>query len=116
MGVLKPSLLQVYSFPEYMVLKNIRIFGFIENIESFISSIWLFDVFIMVSLANKKLIELFNDQIISISYIVMLTVFTTLVIIPNYNLILLIYYYGSLILFIITILLSIKKDYIQREI
>ena len=113
-GVLKPSLLTVYSFPEYMVLKNIKIFGFIENIENFISSVWLFDLFLMISLTNKKIIELFNDKIIGIFYIVSLSIFTTYIIIPNYNLILIIYYYASLILFIITILLSIKKKIISN--
>jgi len=114
-GVLKPSLLKVYSFPEYMVLKNIKVFGFIANIENVISSVWLFDLFIMMSLANKKIIELFDDYIISILYIIMLSIFTTLIILPNYNIILIIYYYASLVLFIITILLSIKKKIISNE-
>ena len=114
-GVLKPSLLKVYSFPEYMVLKNIKIFGFIENIENFMASVWLFDIFFMISLTNKKIISLLKDKLISIAYIVSLSLFTTLIIIPNYNVILIIYYYASLVLFIITILLSIKKRIISTE-
>lgn len=42
-------LLKIYSFPEYTVLRQIKILNFIENIENISSFIWYFDLFIMLS-------------------------------------------------------------------
>ena len=64
----------------------------------------------MISLANKKIYEIFNSKLLTFGYISMLTIFTSYIIIPNYNLVLIIYYYASLILLIITIILSIKSN------
>lgn len=42
-------LLKIYSFPEYTVLRQIKILNFIENIENISAFIWYFDLFIMLS-------------------------------------------------------------------
>lgn len=47
---LGPYLIKIYRFPEYMVLKQIKIFNFIEKIENLIGLIWFFDLFISASL------------------------------------------------------------------
>ena len=37
-------LIRIYSFPEYAVLKQIKILDFIENIENLSTFIWYFDI------------------------------------------------------------------------
>ncbi len=39
-------LLNIYSFPEYSVLKQIKVLKFIENVENISAFIWYFDLFI----------------------------------------------------------------------
>lgn len=39
-------LLKIYSFPEYSVLKQIKVLKFIENVENISAFIWYFDLFI----------------------------------------------------------------------
>ena len=42
-GVLGPTLANILRFPEYMTLKKLRIYNFIENIENILAFTWLFD-------------------------------------------------------------------------
>lgn len=55
-------MVNTYSYPEYSVLRKIKIYDFIENIENFISVSWLFDIFITLSLSSIKIKEIFNTQ------------------------------------------------------
>jgi len=48
-------LLKIYSFPEYTVLRQIKILNFIENIENISAFIWYFDLFIMLSTLTNNL-------------------------------------------------------------
>ena len=48
-------LLKIYSFPEYTVLRQIKILNFIENIENISAFIWYFDLFIMLSVLTFNL-------------------------------------------------------------
>jgi len=48
-------LLKIYSFPEYTVLRQIKILNFIENIENISAFIWYFDLFIMLSTLTTNL-------------------------------------------------------------
>lgn len=45
-GVLGESLVNIFRFPEYMVLKQVKLFQFIEKIENIFSIIWIFDLLI----------------------------------------------------------------------
>ena len=56
------DLVTVFSYPEYAILRKIRFFKFIENIENFISVSWFLDIFITLSLAGHKLKEVINTQ------------------------------------------------------
>lgn len=57
-SILGEYLLKAYSYPEYMVLRRIRLSEFIENIENFAAVIWYFDAFIIISLSMAKLRKL----------------------------------------------------------
>ena len=48
-------LLKIYSFPEYTVLRQIKILNFIENIENISAFIWYFDLFITLSTLTYNL-------------------------------------------------------------
>lgn len=53
-AVLGPNLIQIYRYPEYMILKKIKVFQFLEKIENIISITWILDVFITLSvIANN---------------------------------------------------------------
>lgn len=45
-GVFGESLLTIFRFPEYMVLKQIKLFQFVEKIENVLSVVWIFDLLI----------------------------------------------------------------------
>lgn len=49
------TLIKMYSFPEYAVLKQIKILDFIENVENISSFIWYFDMFITLSTLSTNL-------------------------------------------------------------
>lgn len=48
----------MYSYPEYAILRKIRFFKFIENIENFICINWFFDLFISLTLLISKVKDL----------------------------------------------------------
>ena len=50
-GVFGEVLVNVFRFPEYMVLKQVILFNFIEKIENILSIAWAFDLFITSSFA-----------------------------------------------------------------
>jgi len=56
-GVLGPNLIQIYRYPEYMMLKKIKIFNFIEKVENILSITWLFDLFVAMSVAGENIKE-----------------------------------------------------------
>jgi hypothetical protein len=56
------DLASIFSYPEYSVLRRIKILDFIENIENFVSITWFFDIFITLSVASIKLKETINTQ------------------------------------------------------
>lgn len=45
-GVFGEKLLIMFRFPEYMVLKQIKLFKFVEKIENILAIIWIFDLLI----------------------------------------------------------------------
>ena len=56
-GVSGPNLAQIYRFPEYMTLKKIKLFNFVEKVENIISVAWLFDLFITMAICGNNLKE-----------------------------------------------------------
>lgn len=53
LGMLGPGLINIYRYPEYIILKEVSFFDTLANLENFISFIWIFDVIIfLISCAN----------------------------------------------------------------
>ncbi len=78
-GVLGPTLANIMRYPEYMTLKKLRIFNFIENIENILAFTWLFDLIILgyMSAYNIKeiiKISLNNKKVAKISYLLWIVI------------------------------------------
>lgn len=54
------KMINVYSYPEYTILRRIKFFNFIENIENFVCINWFFDLFISLSIFILKMKETLN--------------------------------------------------------
>ena len=109
------ELVNVYSYPEYSVLRKIRLFKFIENIENFISIGWFFDIFICLSLSSLKLKQLFNTNksIVSFGITTLILFIVNCLIINNFYNSIIIYKIFPIILaifmFILFLLFAFKK-------
>lgn len=60
-GVLGPTLANIIRYPEYMALKKLRIYNFMENIENILTFTWLFDLIILGFISAhsiKKIIKI----------------------------------------------------------
>jgi len=111
-AVLGPVLITIYRFPEYMVLKRIKIMNFIEKVENIISIIWILDAFmILVTTTHnlKNLLPKKGGKIISSGILLVLTIITGIVFGGNYILVLETYHLVPIVLGIslITILTPI---------
>lgn len=74
-GVLGEALVGVFRFPEYMMLKQIKLFGFIEKVENVLSVVWVFDLLIAAIMAIysiKELVPEKNNKIITCGILILL--------------------------------------------
>ena len=119
-GVLGEALLNIFRFPEYMVLKQIKLFQFIEKMENVLSIIWIFDLFITISMgvySVKELVPEKKNKITTIGILAVMMYVINRVFVFDYVNELRIYYilpYVALgvplvIIGLLYILLSIKK-------
>lgn len=83
-GTLGINLSRLYKYPEYIVLKNISLFGFLNNMENILNIQWILGLFIMISISlfsiqsnfdNKKLKNIVNFIACSISLVIIKKVF-----------------------------------------
>ena len=75
-GVLGPYLIYIYRFPEYMVLKDIQVFGFIEKVENILSISWILDNFVLLCLASCFLKRLLPQKYNNYYFIgILITIF-----------------------------------------
>ena len=67
-GVLSVDLINLFKFPEYVVLKKISLLDFINNIENILSFCIMFDIYIFLSICSKQLYDMsyetFNNKYI----------------------------------------------------
>ena len=67
MAIIGPVLTSIYRFPEYIILKEIKVFNFIEKIENIVALSWVFDIFVYLSMASlfiKELLPKKGNQIV----------------------------------------------------
>ncbi len=108
-GVLGQALTSIFRFPEYMVLKQLQAFKFIEKVENIFSNIWIFDLFITAVMAIysiKETIPTKNNKLVTVLILVVTVYFINKIFVFNYVNELKVYYilpYLSLFLAIIII-------------
>ena len=68
------ELINVYSYPEYTILRRIKFFKFIENIENFICINWFFDLFISLTLFITKIKDTLNIKNNIVPFLVSLSI------------------------------------------
>lgn len=68
------EMINVYSYPEYTVLRRIKFFNFIENIENFICVNWFFDLFISLSIFVLKIKDTLNIKNNIVPFIICLSI------------------------------------------
>lgn len=107
-GIVGPVLASFYRFPEYIILKEIKLFNFIEKIENIVGLSWIFDIFVYLSFASLFVKELLPQKGNKIWHIVLLFVvyFLSILFVGKYYTHEIIFYYSIpifiSILFLIT--------------
>ena len=99
-STLGPYLIKVFRFPEYMVLKQIKLFNFIEKIENLIGLVWFFDLFMSSSVCFYNLNKVINKNFIIAIIIASIVCFVEFVS-KNYEYANYIYKHLPILLFII---------------
>lgn len=105
-GILSIELVKMFKYPEYIVLKKISLLDFVNNVENIISFLWIFTIFMYLSMCSKEIYdisyELFNKK-----YIYPIFLLISMYFISNYcldNVIFLLFLYNNLWLILLVIL------------
>lgn len=101
-SILGRSLINMYSYPEYMVLKKIQISSFIENVENFASLIWLFDLYYLLTCTINKINNILTRKV-GIIVVLFIIFINSFFINNNYEYLLYIYKRITYILYILII-------------
>lgn len=111
--VLGPNLMSIYRFPEYMIFKEINLFGFVENVENLVGLIYYINLFITSSLCLYNIKSITKNKYILyiISFVIL---FITEFVSINYKYSLIIYKHLPYILFSF-ILINIFIYIIKKE-
>ncbi|MBE6154925.1 MAG: hypothetical protein E7163_05100 [Firmicutes bacterium] len=117
-GVFGEVLVKAFRFPEYMVLKQLKLLNFIEKVENILSIAWCFDLFITASMATYSIKELLppKNSKITISIVLIIIMFViSKVFAQNYINELRIYYALPYVAVLIPITLIIPLIYLVRK-
>ena len=60
-GVLGIELVNLFKYPEYVILKKINLLDFINNVENILSFCWLFMIFMYLSICSKELYDISSN-------------------------------------------------------
>ncbi len=120
LGILGIHLASIYQYPEYIILKHVNLFGFLDRIENIITAQWIFGLFFCVAFAVYYIgnsIKLEHNSKMLPTSIVTLMLLASVYLIPNNTFFNVYIYYvapilrvASLVVFIIiAISIFIKK-------
>ena len=109
-SILGRHLIKIYSYPEYMVLKKIQISSFIENVENFVSLIWLFDLFYVITFSIKKTTIILKKKYLTYILVILISLINSFFINSNYEYMLFVYKNIYIILYILIIPIIIFAD------
>lgn len=117
-GVFGENLVKIFRFPEYMVLKQLKIFNFIEKVENILSISWAFDLFITIVMSIysiKELVPKKKNKYTTIAIVLIILYIISKVFASNYVNELRIYYILPVIAFIIPFIVSIPLIYLVKK-
>lgn len=60
-GVLSTYLVDLFKYPEYIVLKKINLLDFINNVENIFSFIWIYITYIYLSICSKQMYDMVSE-------------------------------------------------------
>lgn len=122
LAILGPIMAALYRFPEYIILKEIKLLDFIEKIENIVALSWVFDHFVYVSVASLFIKELLPKKGQSISHAIIILIIYVIAFLflgKYYTNELFLYYAMPIfvaIVFIITIPILLVYTYKKRKI
>lgn len=111
-------LINIYSFPEYAVLKQIKILDFIENTENLSSFIWYFDLFITLSTLTSNMKEIMPkkyNKVYFLALIFIIVIISTFVVGYSYRIIITLFYYYAITLSIFFLLFVTLAIYLKKS-
>lgn len=73
-AILGPIMASLYRFPEYIILKEIKLLDFVEKIENIVAISWIFDHFVYVSVASLFIKNLLPKKKQSLSHGILLLI------------------------------------------
>ena len=91
--ILTPDVAKIYSYPEYMVLKRIKILGFIENVENLSVLIWYFDYFFLITLTLKRIYNIIKKKAVFLGIAILTAIFSTFFIANDFKITIWLYRY-----------------------
>ena len=104
-GVLGINLINLFKYPEYVILKKISLLDFINNVENILSFCWLFMIFMYLSICSKQLYDItyetFNKKWIYPIFLIVSIYFISSNLFDNVKFLIFIYNYLWLICLII---------------
>lgn len=119
-GVLGINLVNLFKYPEYVILKKINLLDFINNIENILSFCWLFMIFMYLSICSKQLYDIcestFNKKWIYPIFLIVSIYFISGNLFDNVNFLIFMYDYlwliciGIVILYMLINIPSLKKE------
>ncbi|MDE6284918.1 MAG: GerAB/ArcD/ProY family transporter, partial [Bacilli bacterium] len=71
-GCFGSNLVKTFSYPEFTVLRLINFFNFIQNVESFLAINWIFDIFIALTYASKKIKDICHYKKDLFTYVILI--------------------------------------------
>lgn len=115
-GILSIELVRMFKFPEYIVLKKISLLDFINNVENIISFLWIFTIFMYLSICSKELYDMaydtFNNRYIYPIFLFISTYFISNYFLDNVNCLLFLFnnlWLILLVILVIYILVNVKS-------
>ena len=119
-GVLGINLINLFKYPEYVILKKINLLDFINNVENILSFCWLFMIFMYLSICSKQLYDItyetFNKKWIYPLFLILSIYFISSNLFDNVNFLIFMHDYlwiiciGILIIYMLINIPSLKKE------
>ncbi|MCM1052977.1 MAG: spore germination protein [Ruminococcus sp.] len=117
-GIYGEALVKAFRFPEYMVLKQIRLLDFIEKIENILSVMFIFDLFITITMSIysiKEVIPEYKNKLVTVLILIITIYFINQVFAFNYVNDIRLYYLLPTLAPIVILIVTIPMLYLVKK-